>query len=80
MVNHTNGICSDLIQISNGKEEIYIRLSDIIGIEKVNHHPDKTEATSGFPKYQIYLSNSVWKWVLISVENFEKYLKKYVNG
>ena len=79
MVNHNNGIYSDLIQITTGKDENYIRVSDIIGITKIYHHPDDAEMTKGYPKYQVYLSNSVWKWIIVTEEEFEKYLKKYVN-
>lgn len=70
---------SDLIPISDSSAEYYIRLSDINGIKKVYSHPNNTDDTKGYPKYQVYLKDGAWSWVLITVSDFDKYIKPYVN-
>ena len=74
-----NSIKSDLIQIEDNPE-YYARLSDIAIVKLVFSHPNDESVTSGFPKYMVQFgSSSPIKWVLIPVEAFEKYLRKYIN-
>lgn len=67
---------SGIIRLS---EDHYARLSDISSIEKVYAHPKNPDFKTGFPKYQVYFMNSKWDWILITIEEFEKYVKKYVS-
>lgn len=76
MLNATN-LESDIIRLS---EKHYARLSDINAIEKVYAHPNNADLKVGFPKYKIcFGKDAKWDWVLITIEEFEKYLKKYVS-
>ena len=72
-----DNLTSDIIRLS---ENHYARLSDIVAIEKVYTHPNNPTLTTGFPKYAVYFrKDTKWNWILITIEEFEKYVKKYVN-
>ena len=68
---------SDLIRIASD-DAYFVKLNDINGIKKVYAHPNDANVKKGFPKYQIFLNCSTWSWVLISVEDFEKYLAPFI--
>lgn len=72
-----DNLTSDIIRLS---EKHYARLSDINAIEKVYAHPNNADLKAGFPKYKVCFGNGAkWDWVLITIEEFDKYLKKYVS-
>ena len=73
---------STLIQISDdggSGSEYYVGLNDIGGIKKVYSHPNDSNDKKGFPKYQVFMRNGVWSWVLITMDEFKKYVKPYIN-
>ena len=72
-----DNLTSDIIRLS---ENHYARLSDIVAIEKVYAHPNNPTLTTGFPKYEVYFGKDAkWNWILITIEEFEKYVKKYIS-
>lgn len=76
MEEKTNNM-SNLVQISEIDKEIYVNLNCIRAIEKIDHHPGTNE-TNGFPKYQIFLKDCFWTWVLITIEEFNKFIKPFI--
>ena len=64
---------------------IYLRDGIIISLDKIDVIVKQTiDPKSGRelnnPIYVIYLTNSKYDWISISEENFEKYIKKYINN
>lgn len=68
---------SDLIRIS---KEFIVKLQDITNIELVQKHPTTEKTDDTYPKYKISLDkrSSAWNWCLISIKEYEKYLKPFV--
>ena len=58
--------------------DYFVRISDICGIKKVFSHPNDSDDKNGYPKYQVFLKNSQWTWVLVSIEDFNKFIKPFV--
>lgn len=71
---------SDLIMITDDEHEYHVRLHDIKAIKKVYSHPDDSNTKTGYPKYQVFLSNSQWGWVLIEVDEYERLIKPFVKN
>lgn len=66
---------SDLIRIN---KEFIVRLSDITNIELINEHPKTKNTGDDYPKYKVNLANCGWEWCIITIEDFNKYLKPLV--
>lgn len=68
---------SNLVRIS---KDFIVRLQDITNIELVVKHPSTEKADNTYPKYKVSLdkNSSAWNWCLISIADFEKYLKPFV--
>ena len=71
---------SDLIQITDDENEYHVRLSDICAIKKIYAHPNDSNTTQGYPKYQIFFKGSEWSWVLISVDEYKRLIRPYVKN
>lgn len=63
--------------VNNGAD-YFVRISDICAVKKVLSHPKDSSDTNGFPKYQVFLKNSEWTWVLVTIEDFNKFIKPFV--
>jgi len=66
---------SDLIRIS---KDFIVCLSDITNIELINEHPKTNTTSDEYPKYKVNLANCGWEWCIITIEDFNKYLKPFV--
>ncbi len=71
---------SDLILITDDENEYHVKLDDISAIKKIYSHPNDSNTTKGFPKYQVFLRNSQWGWVLIEVDEYERLVKPFVKN
>lgn len=67
-----------LCDSANNGADYFVRISDICAMKKVFSHPNNSDDTNGFPKYQVFLKNSQWTWVLISIKDFDIYIKPFV--
>ena len=75
MITLTNEKLSNgLFQIS---EQQYVKFDDINYVELIYENP-KSKDKTGYPKYQVFLRNTKYEWVIINTESFNKYILPFV--
>lgn len=65
---------NDIIQV---REDIYIQKSNIDCIVKTKTNP-KDNSTLKDYVYVIYLKNSKYSWIQLSIDQYNKYMAKYL--
>lgn len=69
---------SNLDQIIKIREDIYIQKNNIDCIIKTKTSPKDSVTVLKDYVYVVYLKNSKYNWIQLSIEEFNKYLQKYL--